>query len=215
MPGPVIVVHVMGRIFVMRSDVEIASGAETGDEQVGAQLLLTVGHGTLGRNALAAALGAGGVRLVVDVRSAPGTRRYPQFGRAEMERRLPAAGIDYRWKRDLGGYRRPLAQSENLALDHLAFRRYADYIATRSFALGLRRLLDDAAARPTAALCAETLWWRCHHRLIADAAVLLAGATVVHLGHDGRLAPHRVTEGARLVESGGMTTVVYDARAAA
>ena len=215
MPGPVIVVHVMGRIFVMRSDVEIASGGETGDEQVGAPVVFTVGHGTLGSDALAAVLGAAGVRLVVDVRSAPGTRRYPQFVRAEMERWLPAAGIDYRWKRDLGGYRRPLAQSENLALDHLAFRRYADYIATRSFALGLRRLLDDAAARPTEALCAETLWWRCHRRLIADAAVLLAGATVVHLGHDGRLAPHRVTEGARLVESGGMTTVVYDARAAA
>ena len=209
------VIHVMDRISVMRLDVEIRADVGSGDERAGAPVLFTVGHGTLGSDELAAVLDAGGVRLVVDVRSAPGSRRHPQFGRAEMERWLPAAGIDYRWEKDLGGRRRPLAESDNLALHHPAFRGYADYMATGSFALELRRLLDDAAARPTAALCAETLWWRCHRRLIADAAVLIGGATVVHLGHDGRLAPHRVTEGARLVESGGTTRVVYDARAAA
>ena len=180
----------------------------------GAPLLLTVGHGTLPSEELAALLISAGVHLVVDVRSVPGSRRHPHFGRTRLARWLPAAGIDYRWERDLGGHRRPVAGSVNTALRHPAFRGYADYMASGSFALGLARLLDDAAARPTAAMCAETLWWRCHRRLIADAAVLLAGAEVCHLGHDGRLSAHRVTEGARATKAGGTTMLVYDAAAA-
>jgi uncharacterized protein (DUF488 family) len=198
----------------VEAEVGAAVGAGAQDGLAGAPLLFTVGHGTLTSDELEAVLKLAGVRLVVDVRSAPGSRRHPQFGRAEMEQWLPAAGIDYRWEKDLGGHRRPLAESENLGLRHPAFRGYADYMATGSFASGLRRLLNDAALRPTAALCAETLWWRCHRRLIADAAVLLAKATVVHLGHDGRLTTHRVTEGACLLESAGTIRVVYDARAA-
>ena len=193
--------------------------AETASLPVGhdgsrAPALLTVGHGTLGSAALAELLTAAGVELVVDIRSAPGSRRHPHFSREQMERWLPAAGIDYRWEKDLGGRRRPVVASANTALRHPAFRGYADYMATGSFAAGLARLLDDAAARPTAAMCAETLWWRCHRRLVADAAVLLEGAAVCHLGHDGRLAAHRVTEGARMVERDGTVRLVYDDAAA-
>ena len=180
-----------------------------------APLLLTVGHGTLGSAALAELLTSAGVELVVDVRSAPGSRRHPHFGREQIERWLPATGIEYRWEKDLGGHRRPVVGSANTALRHPGFRGYADYMATGSFAAGLGRLLDDAAARPTAAMCAETLWWRCHRRLVADAAVLLVGVAVYHLGHDGRLAAHRVTQGARMVERDGTTRLVYDDAAAA
>lgn len=172
--------------------------------------LLTVGHGTLGREEFSELLGAAGVQLVVDIRIAPGSRRHPHFGREEMERWLPAAGIDYRWEKDLGGHRRPVAGSANSALRHPAFRGYADYMVTGSFVAGLARLLDDAAARLTATMCAETLWWRCHRRLVADAAILLDGAAVCHLGHDGRLSAHRVTEGVRIVEREGTTRLVYD-----
>jgi uncharacterized protein (DUF488 family) len=132
-----------------------------------------------------------------------------------MESWLPAAGINYRWEKNLGGHRRPMVGSTNTALRHPAFRGYADYMATGSFAAGLARLLDDAAERPTAAMCAETLWWRCHRRLVADAAVLLAGAAVYHLGHDGRLSAHRGTEGTRIVELNGTRGLVYDDAAAA
>ena len=178
-------------------------------------LLLTVGHGTLGCEELAELLGSAGVELVVDIRSAPGSRRHPHFGREQMERWLPAAGIGYRWEKDLGGHRRPVVGSTNVGLRHPGFRGYADDMATASFTAGLARLLDDAATRPTAAMCAETLWWRCHRRLVADAAVLLEGTTVRHLGHDGRLSQHRVTEGARVLEVEGTTRLIYDADAAA
>ena len=93
---------------------------------MGAASLLTVGHGTLRAEELAELLGSAGVQLVVDVRSAPGSRRNPHFGRAELERWLPTAGIDYRWEKDLGGHRRPLEGSANTALRHPAFRGYAD-----------------------------------------------------------------------------------------
>jgi uncharacterized protein (DUF488 family) len=199
----------------MRSSGATTADIALGNDRSSTPALLTVGHGTLGSEELAELLASAGVQLVVDIRSAPGSRRHPHFGREQIERWLPAAGIGYRWEKDLGGHRRPAVGSTNTALRHPAFRGYADYMATGSFAAGLARLLGDAAACSTAAMCAETLWWRCHRRLVADAAVLLEGTSVYHLGHDGRLAAHRVTDGARMMERDGTTRLVYDDGAAA
>lgn len=149
-----------------------------------------------------------GVQLVVDVRSAPGSRRSPQFGRAEMQAWLPGAGVSYRWEPLLGGFRRPAPSSPNVALRHASFRGYADYMASDVFGEALARLAAEADRQVTAVMCAETLWWRCHRRLIADAAVLLGGAAVWHLGHDGRLTPHRLTDGVRRDAAGYL---IYDA----
>jgi uncharacterized protein (DUF488 family) len=135
------------------------------------------------------------VELIVDVRSVPGSRRLPQFRRAELKVWMPAAGIGYRWEPDLGGFRRPTPVSPNVALRHPSFRGYADYMATERFGRALARVLGEASREVVAVMCAETLWWRCHRRLIADAAVLRFGADVQHLGHDGRLSAHRLTEG--------------------
>lgn len=168
----------------------------------------TVGHGTATAEDLARVLTGAGVELLVDVRTAPGSRRHPQFNRSELEQWLPSQGIRYRWERDLGGFRRPAPDSPHTALRHPSFRGYADYMQTREFDAALRRLLDDAAARRVTIMCSETLWWRCHRRLVSDAAVLRFGVDVRHLGHDGRVAPHRLTEGARLDAQRGL---VYDA----
>jgi uncharacterized protein (DUF488 family) len=159
--------------------------------------LLTVGHGTASTEELAALLAAAGVERVVDVRTAPGSQRHPQFRREAMERWLPEAGVAYGWERDLGGWRKPHPASGNRALRQPAFRGYADHMRTPPFWAALDRLLGLAATAPTAAMCSETLWWRCHRRLIADAAVLVRGAEVLHLDHRGRLEPHRLTEGVR------------------
>jgi uncharacterized protein (DUF488 family) len=93
-----------------------------------------------------------------------------------------------------------------VALRNEAFRGYADHMGTADFVDALDEVLASASERRTAVMCAESLWWRCHRRLLADAAVLTRGASVVHLLHGGRTAPHVVTEGARV--AGG--TVVYD-----
>jgi uncharacterized protein (DUF488 family) len=159
--------------------------------------LLTLGHGTAGAAELAALLDGAGVARVVDVRTAPGSRRHPHVGREAMAGWLAEAGIAYRWEPELGGFRRPAPDSPNLALRHPAFRGYADHMRTPRFWAALDRLLAEAAEAPTAALCSETLWWRCHRRLLADAAVLVRGAEVLHLDHRGRLEPHRPTEGVR------------------
>jgi len=160
--------------------------------------LLTVGHGVLEADAFAALLPGAGVERLVDVRSHPGSRRNPQFGRAEMEAWLPAAGVAYRWERDLGGFRRADPESVNTALRHPAFRGYADHMRRPEFRAALRAVVDEAAAAVTALMCSEAVWWRCHRRLLSDAAVLLCGVEVGHLMHDGSVQGHRLTEGARV-----------------
>jgi uncharacterized protein (DUF488 family) len=168
--------------------------------------LLTVGHGTLAAGAFADLLTGAGVALLVDVRSYPGSRRHPHFGRDEMARWLPEAGVEYRWERRLGGRRRARADSPHVALRDPSFRGYADHMETLAFGEALDAVLAAAAGRRTAVMCAESLWWRCHRRLLADAAALTRGVDVRHLLHDGRTQPHAVTDGARLADG----HVVYD-----
>jgi uncharacterized protein (DUF488 family) len=159
--------------------------------------LLTVGHGTLAASELADLLLGAGVVQLVDVRSYPGSRRHPQFGRAEMAAWLPEAGVAYAWERRLGGRRRVAADSVNVALRNEAFRGYADHMATTEFRAALDEVLAGAATRRTAVMCSESLWWRCHRRLLSDAAVLLRGAAVHHLMHDRRRVDHPLTDGVR------------------
>jgi uncharacterized protein (DUF488 family) len=161
-------------------------------------VIYTVGHGTLPGDGFAGLLKGAGVAQVVDVRSYPGSRRNPQYGRAELERWLPAAGVDYAWDRRLGGRRRPAATSPHVALRNEAFRGYADHMDSPEFRAALAELVTRADATPTAVMCSESVWWRCHRRLLADAAVLLHGVPVVHLSHDGRVSPHQPSPEARV-----------------
>lgn len=169
-----------------------------GSHASGPVRLLSVGHGTLGAGALAHLLTEAGVAGVVDIRTAPGSRRYPHFAKDQLAGWLPEAGIDYRWEQALGGWRRARPDSGHTSLRHPSFRGYADYMESSGFSAALDRVLEEAAGRTTAVMCSETLWWRCHRRLVADAAVLARGVEVHHLGHDGRLTQHRITDGARL-----------------
>jgi uncharacterized protein (DUF488 family) len=170
--------------------------------------LRTVGHGTLPEDDFAALVSDAGIGLVVDVRSFPASRRHPQFRREAMERWLPDAGVAYRWEPRLGGRRRPRPDSPHGALRVPAFRGYADHMETREFRDAVDDLLAEAGTRRATVMCAESVWWHCHRRLLADDVVLLRGAAVEHLFHDGRLDPHRPTpearvDGRRLVYDGG------------
>ncbi len=168
--------------------------------------LHTIGHGTLPAEVFAGLLTDAHVGRLVDVRSFPGSRHNPQFGREEMQRWVPAAGIGYDWIPALGGRRRPAADSRHVALRHGAFRAYADHMETAEFLGGVEALRRVMAEGPAAVVCSESVWWRCHRRLLADHLVLVEGLTVVHLMHDGRHTTHSPTDGVRLADG----ALVYD-----
>jgi uncharacterized protein (DUF488 family) len=166
----------------------------------------TVGHGTLPAEGLVDLLAGAEIDLLADIRSFPGSRRNPQFGRDEMARWLPEDGVTYQWMRPLGGRRRPVEGSRHTALRNESFRAYADHMQTAEFLQGVDELLATADAATTAVMCSESVWWRCHRRLLADHLVLIRGVTVTHLMHDVRRTPHPPTEGVRVEGD----TLVYD-----
>ena len=142
--------------------------------------LSSIGHGIRPIDAFLALLVDAGVRRLVDVRTAPGSRRNPQFGRDALRASLEHAGIAYEWRgEDLGGFRKPRPDSRHLALRVAMFRGYADHMETKAFRSALRWLLETGGT-PTAFMCAEADWHRCHRRHIAD-AVLAQGGAVTHL----------------------------------
>lgn len=166
--------------------------------------LLTVGHGTDGRDRLGARLAGAGVRLVVDVRRFPGSRAHPDVARDALATWLPEIGIGYRWEQRLGGRRRiPAGELVTDGWWKVAqFAAYAAHTRTPEFDAALTGVLYEAAPESVAVMCSEYLWWRCHRRLIADVAVLAHHVPVQHLMPNGQLAAHRPAEGARLGADG-------------
>lgn len=166
--------------------------------------LWTVGHSTLTLDAFVELLRGAGVEGIADVRRYPASRRNPQFNRETLAAFLEARGIAYRWFEELGGRRSGEARetSPNLGLENAGFRAYADYAGTDRFRSALEELVEWAAGRPTAVLCAEALWWRCHRRLIADLWVD-RGGRAVHIHSGGKLEPHTLWDLARR-EAGGL-----------
>ena len=166
--------------------------------------VFTVGHSTRPPGALEALLRGHGVEVLVDVRALPRSRRMPHFSSEALARSTPAAGIEYVHLPELGGRRRPLADSVNGAWRNESFRGYADHMASEEFLAGLGRLEGLANDRRAAVMCAEALWWRCHRRLVADALVA-RGHAVEHLGPGGGLTPHALTPFAVVGPDGALT----------
>ncbi|HLY02823.1 MAG TPA: DUF488 domain-containing protein [Candidatus Cybelea sp.] len=165
--------------------------------------LFTFGHGTAGEVELAALIRGAGIQSVVDVRSVPKSRAHPHVWMERMATWMPdLSGASYRWSPGLGGFRKPHSDSPNVALRHASFRAYADYMQTEPFLRVLDELVQTLEKSRTAIMCSEGLWWRCHRRLIADAATLLRGVDVRHIMHAGTIVPHRVTDGVRVLPEG-------------
>jgi uncharacterized protein (DUF488 family) len=160
--------------------------------------LLTVGHGPDDRVRLGERLTTAGVEDVVDVRRFPGSRRNPDVAQQELAQWLPVLGVQYRWEPRLGGRRRlPAGEPVADAWWTVAqFAAYAAHTRTPEFAAALDTVLDAARGRRVAVMCSESVWWRCHRRLIADVVVLGRGLPVDHLMPDGRVSPHQPAPGA-------------------
>jgi uncharacterized protein (DUF488 family) len=165
----------------------------------------SVGHGTKASEELVTVLNEVGIKVLADVRSVPGSRRHPQFGRSELTASLAKAGIEYVHLRGLGGRRDAKSDSPHVALKVDAFRGYADHMASAEFAGDYERLVSLARERPTAFMCAETLWWKCHRRMLSD-RLTVDGWSVTHLLAPGSSEPHQLWDVARVVDGG----IVYD-----
>lgn len=154
----------------------------------------TIGHSNQASEALIALLQTHGIEVLVDIRRFPGSRRLPQFNRENLEAALAEAGIEYVWMEALGGRRakRKDFDSPNLGLRNDSFRNYADYMLTDEFRAAMNELETIAAARRTAIMCSESLFWRCHRRLVSDDLVA-RGGTVTHIFPDGKTQPHTLT----------------------
>jgi uncharacterized protein (DUF488 family) len=185
-------------------------------------MLLTYGHGTESAERTVAILAGAGVSSLVDIRTAPGSRRNPQFARAAMEEWLPEAGIAYRWEKRLGGFRKPSAGNPDAAWREDMFRGYAEHMRSADFRAAIDPVLAEAVLAEAVlaeagqadggsglvtVMCSESLWWRCHRRLVADFVSVARGVEVRHLMHDGRTEAHRPSAGLRLRDDG---LLVYD-----
>jgi uncharacterized protein (DUF488 family) len=160
--------------------------------------LWTVGHSTRPIEEFLETLRSFEIKVLVDVRSYPGSKRYPQFNKENLKTSLTKLGVDYEHFPELGGRRRARPDSQNLAWRNESFRGYADYMETKSFRDGTRRLLEIARVRRTAVMCSEAVWWRCHRSLISD-YLKAKGIEVNHIIRIGKSEPHPFTSAARMV----------------
>jgi uncharacterized protein (DUF488 family) len=172
-------------------------------------VIYTVGHSTRPLDEFIALLRAHGIGQLVDIRSIPRSRRHPHFSSDALSASLHDAGIIYRHSPALGGMRKPRSDSRNTAWRVEGFRGYADYMETEAFRAALDGLVAFARDAPTAIMCAEAVWWRCHRQLVADALVA-RGIEVRHImampGPAGAAAPeHTLTAFAQVASA----TVTY------
>jgi uncharacterized protein (DUF488 family) len=158
----------------------------------------TIGHSTRPIEEFVSLLAASAIEVIADVRSFPGSRKYPQYGREALAATLVAHGIGYHWLPSLGGRRRASPDSPNTAWRNPSFRGYADYMSSPQFAQGLSQLLEGSSDGRTAIMCSEAVWWRCHRSMIAD-ALCVRGIEVMHILDAKHSISHPMTSPARMV----------------
>jgi uncharacterized protein (DUF488 family) len=155
----------------------------------------TVGHGVRPLHELVVVLEEAGVETLVDVRRFPGSRRNPQFNQGPLREALADAGIAYRHAAELGGRRSGEPGEDDFPCIRVAaFRSYAARMRTDAWQAALAAELEQPAP---CFMCAETVWWRCHRRLIAE-LLTARGDEVVHLLGPGRREPHRLYDEAEI-----------------
>ena len=158
----------------------------------------TIGHSTRPLDEFVAMLHSFSIELVADVRSYPGSRKFPQFNKEALEISLPQNNIQYVHLKNLGGRRKVSPDSKNTGWKHAAFRGYADFMETGAFKEGIIELVNKALKQRTAYMCSEALWWRCHRSMVSD-YLKLQGWKIMHIMGIGKAEEHSYTAPARIV----------------
>ena len=160
--------------------------------------LWTVGHSTRAIAEFLELLSSYRIEALVDVRSFPGSRRYPHFNRENLSGSLTAADVEYIHMPELGGRRKAKPDSLNMTWRNESFRGYADYMESAEFCKGIERLVETAKEKRVAIMCSEAVWWRCHRSLIAD-YLKANGVKVLHILGVGKSEEHPFTGAAQIV----------------
>lgn len=159
--------------------------------------IYTIGHSTHPFDEFVAMLKSFDIQLIVDIRSMPGSNKFPQFNKENFEVALAVAGIQYIHMLGLGGRRKVKKDSHNTRWRKDAFRGYADYMETEEFKVAIHELEVIAEKDITCYMCAEAVWWRCHRSMVSD-YLLAKGWEVQHIMGIGNSKPHHFTEPARV-----------------
>lgn len=161
-------------------------------------IIYTVGHSTRTIIEFCRILQSFHVEVLVDIRSYPGSKKYPQFNSSFLDNYLKTLSIRYYHLGLLGGRRTPKPDSKNTAWKNKAFRGYADYMETEDFINGINELEKIAHTAVTAIMCSEAVWWRCHRALVAD-FLKAKGWQVMHLMSESAAKEHPYTSPARII----------------
>jgi uncharacterized protein (DUF488 family) len=159
----------------------------------------TIGHSTRSLDEFVGMLKSFQIEVVADIRSFPGSRKFPQFNKEAMEVSLPKDNIQYIHLKKLGGRRKVNPSSKNTSWRHPAFRGYADFMETDTFCEGIQTLEEIAIRQHTAYMCSEAVWWSCHRSMVSD-YLKAKGWKVMHIMGAGKAGEHPYTQPARIVD---------------
>ena len=161
--------------------------------------IYTIGHSTRSLAIFLEMLQSFGIKIFADIRSLPGSRKFPQFDKENLKISLEEAGIQYTHLADLGGRRKVKKDSKNNRWNNDSFRGYADYMETELFKSAINKLEHMSLKKPTAYMCSEAVWWRCHRSMVSD-YLKAKGWTVLHIMAIGKVQEHKYTAPARIVD---------------
>lgn len=161
-------------------------------------IIYTIGHSTHSREIFLTMLKSFDIKILIDIRTLPGSRRFPQFDKENLEKYLAKSGIKYLHMAELGGRRKAKKDSKNNRWQNSSFRGYADYMETEEFANAIDKLEDIASYAPTVFMCAEAVWWKCHRSLVSD-FLKAKGWEVEHIMGIEKSKEHTYTSPARIV----------------
>src|SRR5947209_18028786 len=162
--------------------------------------IYTIGHSTRSIDEFLNLLKNFNIQLLADIRNYPGSKRFPQFNKEQMEIYLPENGIGYIHFKDLGGRRKPLINSHNTAWRNSAFRGYADCMETEPFKKAVVSLETHAYQKRTAIMCSEAVWWSCHRSLLSD-YLKYKGWKVWHIMDINKATEHPYTQPAKIINN--------------
>lgn len=166
--------------------------------------IYTIGHSTHSLIEFLEMLHSFDIKMLVDIRSLPGSRKFPQFNKESLAITLDEAGIQYMHLAELGGRRKVKKDSKNNRWRNDSFKGYADYMETQAFENAIVRLEEIALDQTTAYMCSEAVWWRCHRSMVSD-YLKAKNWTVLHIMAIGKVQEHHYTEPAIIVDG----NVVY------